>query len=125
MPGSFSHRSSRRRQGGISLVGLLFWAIVLAFAGLIVARVAPTLIEYYTLKRVISKIVADNPGTVPAVRADFDRARQVEYSIESINSQDLVVTKDNDQLVISFAYDKQVALFGPVSLLIHYEASTH
>ncbi|MBV8125705.1 MAG: DUF4845 domain-containing protein [Paucibacter sp.] len=125
MPGSFSHRSSRRRQSGISLVGLLFWAIVLAFAALLVMRVAPTLIEYYTLKRVIGKIVIDNPGTVPAVRADFDRARQVEYSIESVNSQDLVVTKDNDQLVISFAYDKQVPLFGPVSLMIHYEASTH
>ena len=114
-----------RAQRGISLIGLLFWAVVLAFVGITTAKVLPTVLEYFTIKRVIHRIAQDNPATVPAVRAAFDKAKTVEYSVDSVSSQDLVVTKDNDKLVISFAYDKQVELFGPVFLLIKYEGNSN
>ena len=119
--------SERRlsKQRGISLFGLLFWAVLLSFVGVVLAKTFPTVLEYITIKRVIHKIAMDNPGTVPAVRAEFDKARQVEYGMTSISSGDLVVTKDNDKLVISFAYDKQVELFGPVNLLIKYEGNSN
>ena len=118
-------RLNRPQQRGISLIGLLFWAVLLSFVGVVAAKTFPTVLEYITIKRVIHKIALDNPGTVPAVRAEFDKARQVEYGITSISSGDLVVTKDNDKLVISFAYDKQVELFGPVNLLIKYEGNSN
>lgn len=111
----------RTQQRGISLFGLLFWGVVLAFTGVVVAKVFPTVLEYYTIKRVVDRIAAANPATVPAVRAEFERAKQVEFSIVSIASPDLVVSKDNDKLQISFAYDKQIELAGPVYLLIKYE----
>ncbi|MBV8504032.1 MAG: DUF4845 domain-containing protein [Paucibacter sp.] len=119
--------SERRlgKQRGVSLFGLLFWAILLAFVGVVAAKTFPTVLEYVTIKRVIHKIALDNPGTVPAVRAEFEKARQVEYSISSIASEDLVVTKENDKLVISFAYDRQIELFGPVFLLIKYEGNSN
>ena len=123
-----SQYSSERRLGrqrGVSLFGLLFWAVLLSFVGVVLAKTFPTVLEYITIKRVIHKIALDNPGTVPAVRAEFDKARQVEYSIASISSGDLVVTKDNDKLVISFAYDKQIELAGPVNLLIKYEGDSN
>jgi len=113
-----------RRQRGISLIGLLFWGVVIAFVGVVAAKTFPTVLEYYTIKRVINRIVVSNPSTVPAVRAEFDRAKQVEYSIESISSADLVVTKDNEKLRISFAYDKQIELGGPVYLLIKYQGQS-
>ena len=115
----------KTKQGGISLVGLLFWGVVLAFGGVVAAKVFPTVLEYYTIKRVINRIVVSNPATVPAVRAEFDRAKQIEYSINSISSGDLVITKDNDKLQISFAYDKQIDLAGPVYLLIKYEGQSN
>lgn len=120
-------RRDRRpgKQRGISLFGLLFWAVLLSFVGVVAAKTFPTVLEYYTIKRVIHKIAQDNPGTVPAVRAEYDKARQVEYGIESVSSGDLVVTKDNDKLVISFAYDKQIELAGPVNLLIKYEGNSN
>lgn len=115
----------QRKQRGVSLFGLLFWGVLLAFSGVVLAKVFPTVLEYYTIKRVIDRIAIANPPTVPAVRADFERSKQVEYSIVSITGQDLTVSKDNDKLVISFAYDKQIELAGPVSLLIKYEGRSH
>ncbi|MEJ6005794.1 DUF4845 domain-containing protein [Paucibacter sp. AS339] len=117
---SAAHAGGRRQQRGVSLLGLLFWGVVVAFAGVVAARVLPTVLEFYTIQRVVDRIAASNPATVPAVRADFERAQQVEYSMVSVAPKDLVVTKENDKLQISFAYDKQIELGGPVFLLIKY-----
>ena len=120
-----SKHQNLRKQRGVSLFGLLFWAIVLAFAGVTAAKVFPTVLEFITIKRIIHKIALDNPSTVPAARAEYEKAVTTQYSIDSITSQDLVVTKDNDKLVISFAYDKQVELFSPVFLLIKYQGNSN
>ena len=111
---------STRAQRGISLFGLLVWAILVAFVALIVVRVLPTINEYTTVLRAVKKIAQDQPGTVAEARKAFDRQKDIEYSISSISGADLVVTKENDKVVIRFAYDKEVPIFEPVFLLIKY-----
>ena len=109
-----------RRSRGITLIGLLIWAIVVAMVALIVVRVVPTINEYSTILRAVKKIAQDQPTTVAEARKAFDRQKDIEYSISSISGTDLVVTKENDKVVIRFAYDKEVPLFEPVYLLIKY-----
>jgi hypothetical protein len=87
---------------------------------LVVIRVLPTINEYTTIQRAVSKIAKDNPATVAEARKAFERQQNIEYSISSIGPQDLKVTKENDKVVIRFAYDKEVPLFDPVYLLIKY-----
>ncbi len=111
----------RRRQRGITLFGLLFWAIIIGFASLIGLRVLPTLNEYWTIKRAVNKIASEGPVTVPEVRKAFDKQKDIEYSITSISAKDLSITKENEKLVISFAYDKEIEIAPPVFLLIKYE----
>lgn len=113
------------KQRGLSLLGLLFWGAVMACAAVVAMRVFPSVLEFYTIQRVVDRIVVTNPATVPAVRAEFERAKQIEYSIVSIASGDLAISKDNDKLQIKFAYDKEIALAGPVFLLIKYEGTSH
>jgi Tfp pilus assembly major pilin PilA len=114
-----------RRQRGLTLIGLLFWGGLIAVAAVVAMKVFPTVLEYYTVQRVVDRIAASNPPTVPAVRQDFDKATQVEYSIQSITGSDLVITKDNnDKVVIEFAWNKEVDLFGPVYLLIKYKGKS-
>jgi hypothetical protein len=105
---------------GVTLIGLLMWAIVVAFVALIVVRVLPTINEYSTILRAVKKIAQESPATVAEVRAAFEKQKEVEYSIASISGKDLQVTKENDKLVIGFAYDKEVEIFSPVFLLIKY-----
>jgi Domain of unknown function (DUF4845) len=107
-------------QRGITLLGLLFWGIVVAVVALVVIRVLPTINEYSTIQRAVTKIAQENPATVAEARKAFERQQNIEYSISSIGPQDLKVTKENDKVVIRFAYDKEVPLFDPVYLLIKY-----
>jgi hypothetical protein len=113
-----------RSQRGFTLFGLLFWAIIVGFLALIGMRVLPALNEYFTIKRAINKITSEG-STVPEIRNAFERQKDIEYSITSISGKDLQITKENDKVVVGFAYDKEIELMKPVFLLIKFEGRSN
>ena len=113
------HRAVRAsRQRGISFIGLLFVAIVLACVGVVVAQVVPTLIEYQAITKAATK--AADGSTVPEVRAIFDRSQAID-DFKSVSGKDLDVQKVGEKVVVSFAYDREIHLFGPAFLVLKYK----
>ncbi len=109
---------SASRQRGISFIGLLFVAVVLGCAGVVLAQVIPTVIEYQAIGKAANKAAEGN--TVPEVRALFDRAQAVD-DFKSISGRDLDVQKIGDRVVVSFAYDREIHLAGPAYLVLKYK----
>jgi hypothetical protein len=113
-----------RAQRGVTLFGLLFWAIIVGALALVVMKVLPTMNEYFTIQKAVNKVAKEGGTTVPEIRTAFERQKEIEYSIQSISAKDLNITKENDKVVISFAYDKEIELVKPVFLLIKYEGKS-
>jgi hypothetical protein len=111
----------RRAQRGVTLFGLLFWAVLIGFVAYLLVRTLPTVNEYLTILRTVEQVAKASPSTVAEARQAFDRQKEVEYSIEAISGKDLTITKENDKVVIGFAYEKEVPIYGPVFILIKYE----
>lgn len=111
-------------QRGVSLSGLMYLGIVFAAVALLLMRVAPSAIEYYKLKKDTKATVVNlQPGaTVSDVRKAFAKYAEVDHL--DFKPEELDISKENDLVVISFAYDKKIPLFANVSLLISYSAST-
>ena len=118
------HVDKARRQRGVTLFGLLFWAVIVGFLALIGMRVLPALNEYFTIKRAVNKIVTEG-STVAEIRNAVEKQKDIEYSIVSITAKDLTITKENEKVVVSFAYDKEVELVKPVFLLIKFEGRSN
>ena len=117
--------SSRvRAQRGLSLIGLMVWAIIIGFIGYLAVRVLPTINEYLTIQRAVNRVASESPPTVGEVRKAFDKQKEIEYSITSISGKDLEVTKENEKLVIRFAYDKEIPIVEPVYLLLKYKGGS-
>jgi Domain of unknown function (DUF4845) len=114
-------RTPRARQRGLTLFGLLFWAVVVGFVAYVAVRVLPTVNEYATIQRAVEKIAEAQPATVAEVRQAFDKQRELEFSITSVTGKDLQVTKENDRVVVAFAYNKEIPIYGPLFILIKYE----
>jgi Domain of unknown function (DUF4845) len=114
-------RRTAQGQRGVTLFGLMFWALIVGFGAYLVIRVFPTVNEYLTIQTSVEKIARANPTTVAEARQAFDKQKDIEYSISSISGKDLIVTKENDKVVVAFAYDKLVPIYGPVYILIKYE----
>jgi Domain of unknown function (DUF4845) len=112
---------SGRRQRGITMFGLLFWAVLVGSASVVAIKVFPVITEYQTISRMVNKLAREGGSTVPEIRMSFDRFKTVEYGIESITAHDLDITKEEDKVVISFAYDKEIELLDPVYLLLKFK----
>jgi hypothetical protein len=115
---SFSGSSRASRQRGISFIGLLVVAVILACVGVVMAQVIPTVIEYQAIGKAATK--AAEGTTVPEVRALFDRAQAVD-DFKSVSGKDLDVQKVGDRVVVSFAYDREIHLAGPAFLVLKYK----
>jgi hypothetical protein len=116
--------SRARTQRGLSLIGLLAWAIIIGFVGYVAVRVLPTINEYLTIQRAVNRVATEGPSTVAEVRRAFDKQKDIEYAISTISGKDLEVTKENDKLVIRFAYEKEIPLVEPVYLLLKYKGAS-
>jgi hypothetical protein len=116
--------SRRRGQRGVSLIGMLAWAVVVGFVGYVLVRTVPTLLEFQAIQKAVNNIAASPAPTVAGIRNAFERQKEIEYSIESISGKDLEITKENDKVVIRFAYDKEIKLIKPVYLLVKYEGQS-
>lgn len=111
-------------QSGITLIGLLFWAVLLSATALVLMKVFPAVNEYRTIQSMVNKIAQTGATSVPEVRAAFEKARTIEYGVTSVTGRDLEVTKEDEKVVIKFAYDKEVPLIEPVYLLIKFEGKS-
>lgn len=112
---------TRSRQRGISFVTLIFILAVLAGVGAIAMQALPSFLEYQAVIKAVNR--AKDGTTVVEIRNAFDRAAQVD-NITSITGKDLTITKQGDQNVVSFAYDKEFHMFGPAWLLLKYQGSS-
>lgn len=108
-------------QGGISFVGLLFVVGVLASLGVLGAQVFPTVVEYQAILKAAQKASAGS--TVPEVRQIFERASAID-DFTSISAKDLDVSKNGDKVVVKFAYNKEIHMFGPAFLLLKYSGQS-
>lgn len=108
----------KQQQRGMTFLGLLLVGIVLAYGGVILAQVVPTYLEYSAVEKAAQKASAGT--TVAEVRSIFDKAAAID-DIRTISGKDLEVGKEGDRVVVSFAYAREIPLFGPAYLVMKYE----
>jgi hypothetical protein len=113
---------TRRRQRGLSIIGLIFIGLIVVGLLALGFRTVPAVIEYIAIERAVQKI-KNEATTVPEIRAAFDRHATID-DITSINSKDLDITKEGDQIVISYAYQKKIPVIDNVSLVIDFAGKT-
>lgn len=107
----------KKNQAGISFIGLLFVIGVLAALAVLGAQAFPTVVEYQAVLKAVQKASAGS--TVPEVRQIFDKAAEID-NISSISGRDLDISKEGDRVVVKFAYNKEIHMFGPAYLLLKY-----
>jgi len=113
----------RKQQRGLSLIGLILVSAVVIGVAVIGMKVTPSIIEYYTVINHIKTIAHSGAATVAEVRNAYDRLATVDET-PSISGADLDVTKEGNQLVISFEYAKKIQIAGNVSICIDYAGSS-
>lgn len=115
-----------RRQRGVGVLGLILGGGLIFFVALLGMKVFPDVLGYFTVIKNV-KATAHDPGlsgsSVSQVRSAYMKRTQVEGG-SPVTAEDLEITKEGNEIVISFAYSKKIPLFANVSLLIDFEGSS-
>lgn len=112
------------RQRGVALSGLLFWGVIVAVVAMLGMKVAPSVIDYYTILKNVKAVAASSSGrTVPEIRSAYSKFAEVDHT-QTLQPSDLDISKDGNEIVIAFAYEKRIHLFANVSLLIDFQGSS-
>jgi Tfp pilus assembly protein PilE len=112
----------RSAQRGLSIIGLIIVLALVVVVAVFTMKVIPSFLEFRTAKHAIEAVArtAQNPAEV---RRAFDNRAAID-DINSVSAKDLEISRDGNQMVIAFAYRKEVPLFGPVGLYIDYAANS-
>lgn len=115
-----------RKQKGFTLSGLIMGGFVLFFLALLGMKVGPEVGEYYKILKNV-KATAHDPAlqeaSVQQIRMAYLKRVEIDGA-GSVGIDDLEITKEGNEIVISFAYPKKIPLFANVSLLIEFAGSS-
>ena len=109
-------------QRGVSVMGLIIGLVILIILALFAMKVVPSFLEYRAAKGAIEQIGKQAQSPQEARRAFESRATIDD--ITSIKAADLTIGREGNELVISFAYRKEIPLFANVGLHIDYAANS-
>jgi hypothetical protein len=115
-----------RKQRGISMFGLLIVCIVIVLVAIGGLKIAPAYIEYFHIKKAVAGIMQSGDarrGTVADIRAAFERRRAID-DFDAVSGRDLEITKEGNEVVVTFAYPKKIPIFANVSVLIDFSGSS-
>lgn len=114
-----------RKQLGISLKGTILWLAILGFVGVMAAKLMPAYVEYYTVKKMLNAMydAGDLKGTVRDIRQSFDRRNAIE-DVKSVRAEDLEITKEGGEAVVTATWATRVPLVHNVSACLDFVATT-
>ena len=116
-------RLAFRRQKGLSFISFIVIVVLFVAVFAIGGQSVPVFLEYQAAVKASQK-AAEEGGTVQAIRANFDRAAQID-DIKTISGKDLEIYQDNGRFVVHFEYERSIPLVGPAYLVYRFNHQTN
>lgn len=115
-----------KKQLGVTLSGLIMVCFVLVFVALLGFKLFTPYSQYFTLVKTF-KSLAVNPevkgGTRGQAMGAWSRYAQIE-NITAITGDDIEITKEGNEVILSASYSVKVPLFANINLLIDFNPTS-
>ena len=115
-----------RRQRGMGLLALIFWALISVLGFIVVLKLIPVYKENLAIKTTLSDIASDSVIQNKEkweIRKFFNERAEID-NISSVNGSDLEVEKEDGKIVLGIAYSVKTPLFANISLNISFNESS-
>ena len=115
-----------KKQKGMTLISLIVIGGLVIGVAIVAIKAAPSVIEYFSVLKVIRAMGGSGElrgASVADIRKSFDKRADID-SISSIRGADLDISKEGNDVVISFEYAKKIPIGGNVSLCVDFTGST-
>ncbi|MCB6182252.1 DUF4845 domain-containing protein [Leeia sp. TBRC 13508] len=112
---------NKKKQAGVSLLGVLFWGVFIGAGVLLGFKVFPGYSEFMEVKRALSR-TAEKGGQPNDLRDSFDKNVQAGY-IKTISAKDLIIEPVGQNFRLSVSYQYKVPLIANATLILDFNSS--
>jgi hypothetical protein len=114
-----------KRQRGLSLMNLVIGLAVVGFLVVMGAKLLPSYIEYYNVKKVLASMeqAGTLKGTVREIRYDWEKRIPID-DIRSVRGEDLEISKAGGETVVTAAWSVKIPLVGNASACLDFVVTT-
>lgn len=113
-----------RRQGGMSLVGLIIAAIGLGLAALVVLKVVPLYIADQKLTTIFKSIEQETAGSPAEIRRMLAKRLDINEVDDKFSPKDFEIRPVTGGYQVTYNYDGRAQLFGNLSLVAAFKHQT-
>ena len=114
------------RQRGVSMTGLLMSVALLGIVAFFVLKLFPDVTDYLAIVKDV-KATAQDPASremgISDIRTAYSKRAEID-NVKGIEPADLDISKENGEVVITFAYSRKIPLFLNASLVLDFEGSS-
>jgi Tfp pilus assembly protein PilE len=113
------------KQRGVSLTGLIITLAILAALAIVTAKLLPTYMEYFSVKKMFSAMAqnGDLSGTVAEIRRSYETRNAIE-DVKNVQPSDLQISKSGGETVVSAEWSVKVPMVANISVCIDFSATT-
>jgi hypothetical protein len=114
-----------RKQRGVSLMGAVFWMAIIAFTGVMAAKLLPAYIDYFAVRKMFAAMEqnGETKGTVANIRDAYDRRNAIE-GVKALTGRDLEISKAGGETVVTAMWSQKVPLFNNLSACMDFVVTT-
>lgn len=117
-----SHGAARRRQGGMSMIGLMILIFLIGGAILFAFRLAPHYYEYWLVKSAMDRLKEEPPDDVvpQKLSAALDNQLYID-NVRGVKRQDIKIRPTQDGYEIKVNYEVREPLVGNLDALLTFD----
>lgn len=112
-----------KRQRGISVIGGLLMLIVVCFVALVVIRIVPIYVSYFTVKSVLEDLQRDPASrqmSVPELYSTLQKRFDIGY-VSVINFKQVKIRQQGRERTLSLAYEDRRTLIGNLDVVASFD----
>ena len=113
----------RRRQSGMSLLGILAIAVMVGFFVMCGLRLAPSYFEYLTVRDIVTK-VATEYGAEQKTARELRRAIETNLNtnqVYGIEPKDIEIFRKEGKTFIDANYEARIPIFGRIDAIMSFD----
>ena len=116
--------AARRRQNGMTYLGMLIMLIVIAFFAIVMIKVAPLYLEHFKVQSSLDSLAQESKDGQP-----LSSPQEIEKhlfnrlgvnDVQHVTRKDIKITREGRKTVVVVDYEARVTLFDNLDLVAHF-----
>ena len=116
--------AARRRQNGMTYLGMLIMLVIIAFFAIVLIKVAPLYMEYFKVKSSLDSLAQeakDDQSVLSPIELEKHLLKRLNINdVQHVTKDDIKITREGRKTVVEVDYEARVTVFDNLDIVARF-----